>query len=83
MLPRFHPDHVMTSIAWTTYSSTGNLLELMLKTFIKTLQMCGMNSVFLPFHSFCVQMMAADTGLSVFSFLPWKNMSAEMIKLQV
>ena len=27
--------------------------------------------------------MAADTDLSVFSFLPWKNMSAEMIQLQV
>jgi hypothetical protein len=81
MMPRFHPDDFTTSIAWTTYSS--DLLELMLKHFIQTLQMCGMDSVFLLFHSFCVQMMAADTDLSVFSFLPWKNISAEMIQLQV
>ena len=80
MLPRFHPDDFTTSIAWTLYSS--DLLELMLKHFIQTLQMCDMDSVFLLFHSFCVQMMTADTDLSVLSFLPWKNMSAEVIKLQ-
>ena len=43
----------------------------------------NMDSVFLLIHSFCVQMMVTDTNLSVFSFLPWKNMSAEMTQLQV
>ena len=55
---RFHyfnrMDHVMPSF---------DLLDLMLKNFIQTLQMCGMESVFLLFDSFCVhwQMMATDT----------------------
>ena len=81
MLPRFREDDFTTSIAWTLYSSY--LLELMLKHFTQTLQMCGMDTVFLLFHSFCVQVTVADTDLSVFSFLPWKNMSAEMTRLQV
>ena len=81
MLPPFHQDAFMILIAWTLYSF--DLLELMLKHFTQTLQMCGMDSVFLLFHSFCVQLTVADKNLSVFSFLPWKTMSAEMIRFQV
>ena len=83
MLPRFREDDFTALIAWTLFSSSSDLLELMLKHFTQTLQMCGMDSVFLLFHSLCVQVTVADTNLSVFSFLPWKNMSAEMIQLQV
>jgi hypothetical protein len=53
------------------------------RCFTQTLQMCGMDSVFLLFHLFCVQVTVADTNLIVFSFLPWKNMSAGMIRFQV
>ncbi len=68
-------------IAWTLYSS--DLLELMLRHFIQTHQACGMESVFLLSHSFCVQMMVPDANLSVSSYQPWKNMYAEMIQFQV
>ena len=63
MLPRFWEGDFTASIAWTLFSS--DLLELMLKHFTQTLQMCGMDSVFLLFHSFCVQVTVADTNLSV------------------
>jgi hypothetical protein len=81
MLPPFHQDAFMILIAWTLYSF--DLLELMLRHSIQTHQTCGMESVFLLSHSFCVQMMVPDTNLNVSSFQPWKNMYAEMIQLQV
>ncbi len=85
MLPHFHQDAFVILIAWTLYSS--ELLELMLRHFIQTHQTCGMESVFLLSHSFCVLMvpdlMVPDANLSVSSYQPWKNMYAEMIQLQV
>ncbi len=81
MLPHFHQDTFVILIAWTLYSS--DLLELMLRHFIQTHQTCGMESVFLLSHSFCVQMMLPDANLSVSSYQPWNNMYSEMIQLQV
>ncbi len=77
MLPHFNQDAFVILIAWTLYSS--DLLELMLQTH----RTCGVESVFLLYHSFCVQMMVPDANLSVSSYQPWKNMYAEMIQLQV